>query len=159
MLDIETLGTSPGCLILSIGAVKFESGEEFYRVLTPDSRFTIDPYTVFWWLAQPEKARLAISSGIGELPQTVLKDLLAFIGSAPVWGNGVAFDNACVAAYCNVLGFKWPYRQDRCYRTIKGFYSGELTVQAPELAHHPIEDCKYQITCLRVMAESLGLEL
>lgn len=38
MLDIETLGTKPGCMVLSVGACTFnlatgEIGDEFYMTL------------------------------------------------------------------------------------------------------------------------------
>ncbi|POO54357.1 hypothetical protein CPJ18_02345 [Agrobacterium rosae] len=59
MIDIETLGTAPGSVILSVGAVTFnaetgEFGEGFYAAVEPQSAvdmgLTIDVSTLKWWM-------------------------------------------------------------------------------------------------------------
>ena len=65
MVDLETLGTAPGSVILSIGAVRFdvEKGllDEFYVNIDVESSqrlgLTIDGDTVMWWLKQSDAAR------------------------------------------------------------------------------------------------------
>jgi len=68
--DLETAGTSPNAMILSIGAVKFrEDGvilDKFYRVIDVTARTscgTIDAATVVWWMRQSQEARDAIFGG------------------------------------------------------------------------------------------------
>ncbi len=65
MIDLETLGTRPGSVILSIGAVEFDRdlglGREFYVELNQASSITAglttDDATVDWWLDQEDAAR------------------------------------------------------------------------------------------------------
>ena len=71
MLDIETLGTTPGCVIASIGACTFapESGEvarqTFYDLIdigdAVGAGLTIEYGTVLWWLRQSDEARAEIT--------------------------------------------------------------------------------------------------
>lgn len=58
MLDLETLGRGPGCVILSIGAVTFNPFGEGYKheftcniepEISKQLGFTVDPDTVAWW--------------------------------------------------------------------------------------------------------------
>ena len=69
MVDLETLGSGPGCIILSIGAAVFdpvagEIGARFYRVVNADScraqGLTSDPDTLRWWDEQTEEARAVL---------------------------------------------------------------------------------------------------
>lgn len=72
MIDLETMGTSPGCAIASIGAVIFDperphdgsTAPEFYAVVDLAScqsvGLTMDAGTVYWWLTQSQKAREAV---------------------------------------------------------------------------------------------------
>jgi len=72
MIDIETLGTEPGCAILSIGAVHFTAagrGETLYRNIDrascEDAGLEIDEETVKWWSEQDEAAQAVLSGGGG----------------------------------------------------------------------------------------------
>ena len=72
MLDLETLGTAPGCAVLSVGAVPFdvENGVRedwaFYAEISLVSclaaGLTIDPQTLAWWLKQPDRGVLERAS-------------------------------------------------------------------------------------------------
>src|SRR4051812_3766510 len=64
MIDLETLGTLPGSVILSIGAVAFDElsvapGAGFYKVISTIScescGLTKDEATEKWWLDQGEE--------------------------------------------------------------------------------------------------------
>ena len=64
MLDLETLGTSPGCIILSIGAVFFDKnglGQEFYQTIdvqsSIDAGLTMSGGTFKWWMGQQGAVR------------------------------------------------------------------------------------------------------
>ena len=70
MIDIETLGTRPGSIILSIGACAFDPADissvgsdaryEFYENIDPEDckslGLTSDPSTVAWWAKQGPEA-------------------------------------------------------------------------------------------------------
>ena len=84
MIDIETLGTKAGCVVLSIGACEFSDkgvGKEFYGCISPESctnwGLTIEPRTVLWWMNQSQDARDFITKGKQEELDTVLDALRA----------------------------------------------------------------------------------
>ncbi len=81
MMDLETLGLKPGCVVLAIGAVMFDEvtgklGETFYVTINQqsclDAGLTIDPETMAWWKKQSPDARRLLdeTSGSGGTPLT-----------------------------------------------------------------------------------------
>jgi len=149
MLDLETLGTHPGCVILSIGAVKFDRtglGKTFYARVDAqscvDAGLEIDPATVMWWLGQGEAARREVSLP-GQPLDEVLEAFLAFYTPGDrVWGNGADFDNAILveAFLACRLARPWAHKLNRCYRTVRAQYPHPGGV----VAHHALEDAKAQ---------------
>lgn len=129
MIDLETLGVNPGCVILSIGAVRFDSGKPgdwFYRRLdlrnALEKGFHIEADTLMWWFRHGESAIEHASLGGGYVFE-VLTAFKEFIGSGKmeVWGHGSTFDNDILRmAYsrCHMQGECWERRADRCYRTL-----------------------------------------
>jgi hypothetical protein len=70
MVDLETLGKLPGCVILSIGAVMFDEvtgrlGDSFYIVVNTtscvDAGLVTDPDTMEWWRKQDFAARAVLN--------------------------------------------------------------------------------------------------
>lgn len=135
MLDLETLGTRPGCVIAQIGAVAFEEATItqpfFAKVDITDAQregLVIEAETVKWWLKQEDGARAEIGDGL-----RLGKALWAFTmyhatitglngGQKPkIWGNGAAFDNVILrAAYEKAkIEAPWAFWDDRCFRTLK----------------------------------------
>lgn len=127
MLDIETLGLTPGCVILSIGAVRFDSGKPgdwFYSRIdlqsSLDAGFRIESDTLMWWFRQGETALEHGASG-GDDVNLALHNFRQFLGKDKfeLWGNGPSFDNEIVRVAmrrCGILA--WERRADRCYRTL-----------------------------------------
>jgi hypothetical protein len=131
MLDLETLGTTPGCVILSIGAVAFDSTTVLATFEAHlDARscqragLTIDADTVMWWLGREEAARAALIHG----PAIPLHDALAQFTlwlnagerTIRLWSKGPSFDAAVLGAAYRAAGLvvPWDFRQERCVRTI-----------------------------------------
>lgn len=143
MLDLETLGTRPGCAVIAIGAVKFTSTsltERFYCRLPWVGR--IEPDTVRWWLSDevPTAARLEILKPATETIEEGLLSFRDFVGDRPVWGNGADFDNAILQNRYGRFGIPcWDHRQNRCYRTLRQLYSS-VPKQPPKIPHHALED-------------------
>ncbi len=156
MLDIETLGTRPGCVILSIGAVEFDVhhglGREFYVEISQYSSryagFTSDQDTMDWWDKQDQGARGVIerTGHGGEMPHQAFRKFNEWLPEDPlVWGNGAAFDNAILIEAYARSGIKpaWSFLQDRCYRTLKNLFP-RIEVPRKGIHHHALHDARYQ---------------
>lgn len=161
MVDIETLGTEPGCVVLSIGAVRFSAsgglGEEFYESVDPDSALNygleIDPDTREWWARQPEDARAVLHDGH---PLTdALEAFSAFYGEATeLWAYSPIFDVATLGAAYDAVGIRepWTYDETRDARTMASLaVSAEPERRGTE--HHALDDAKHQA---RMVADALG---
>ena len=165
MLDLETLGTKPGSVILSIGAVLFdpktgELGETFYSVIsTKDSLsygLTVDPNTQAWWNTQSTEAKAVLTEA--QAPEakplmTVLNDFKEWVQSNTVekanrmvWGNGASFDVPLLqAAYeATALVPPWNYWGSMCYRTIKNLNKNTPAPKREGTHHNALDDAIYQ---------------
>lgn len=136
MLDLETLGTTPGCVIRSIGAVAFDPnggpmGETLYLIIDRASceaaGLTVDPDTEAWWAAQSPEARSEFDGQGMSLAEALDVFDLFYETLAPIdakadrlWCNGPSFDESILAAAYRALGRKtpWRYNAARDCRTI-----------------------------------------
>tara|TARA_R110002051_G_scaffold325727_1_gene430541 strand:- start:44 stop:565 length:522 start_codon:yes stop_codon:yes gene_type:complete len=163
MIDIETLGTKPGSLILSIAAVNFniesgESGSIFQQDIDLDSSvkqgLKIDASTVLWWLKQSTIAQRTITecSHRNEL-KNVLRRFGMWISDycskdVKVWGNSARFDLGLLdAAYdaCN-MRLPWNHFNEADVRTLVMFAPEiKKETEFEGIKHSPIDDCKHQI--------------
>lgn len=156
MLDLETLGTRPGCVIASIGAVKFSKAdgiiERFYTridiVRAVEEGFVMDPNTVKWWLSQSPEAQAELIKPEARSTIEALWGFNDFIneGEPVIWGNGASFDNAIMAgAYSHMgLALPWKFWNDRCYRTLKSMHP-ELPMPKRVGTHHnALDDAESQ---------------
>lgn len=147
MLDLETLGTAPGCVILSVGIIEFNP-----RAETPDGIFSdagkyvvvnkqdcldnflhVDPNTVAWWSKQSEEAQQVLhdAENISKaLPlRAAMVDVIDYVSehcspsTARVLGNGADFDNPILNVAAHMVGVKLPWSYGgRCYRTLKNLH-------------------------------------
>ena len=153
MIDLETLGTKPGSVIVALGAVKFGNGEildTFYERIDPEScvelGMKIDVSTVMWWLKQAEEARLEITK-----PGIPIKHVLLSFRywlqdpEAKIWGNGAAFDNVLLSDAYDRCGIQrpWEFWNDRCYRTVKGLCP-ETPFSREGTHHNALDDAASQ---------------
>lgn len=173
MVDLETLGTVPGCAILSIGAVAFDPesgklGEEFYVVVRRSSNGVFglheDAQTLKWWELQSKEARRVLyqSEGIDSIPINrsldYFKDYLAQfnLNKVEVWGNGSDFDNAILAVAYQKVGLELPWRfwNNRCYRTLKAEYRGSSKLVREGTYHNALDDARCQAEhCIQILQE------
>lgn len=160
MIDLETLGTRPGSIILSIGVVEFSVkkgiGAEFYQVVNRqscvDAGLTADVETVLWWGRQSKEAASILEESLEAAHiQEVIDALWAFftkhsIGAPRVWGNGAAFDNAIMAEAYARCGRKLPWRfsNDRCYRTLKALFPDYPEPLRIGTHHNALDDARHQ---------------
>lgn len=159
MIDIETVGTTPGSVILSIGAVYFSRvgiGDQFYVNIDPDSCEAVglvcDPETVRWWDRQSEEAIAALLSNRRSLGEA-LESFTGFLDRAKrVWANSPSFDCVLLQAAYRAAGTKapWSHRSERCVRTVKWQVPRSVTrVERKGVAHNALDDAIYQAEQVR----------
>jgi len=171
MIDIETLSTRPGGLILSIGGVVFSKDglhNEFYRNVETLSSlfagFSVDPDTVRFWNNQPFDTRAILFNSPVRVEQALF-GLTQFIPhDARVWAKGPDFDLVMLQTAYEKIGERipWAYRNARDVRTILdiGMRAG---IVAPLLfpptvqKHSALEDAKYQANQVRTVYDKLNL--
>lgn len=155
MIDLETFGTAPGSVLLSIGAVKFDRHsihkDTFYRRIDPNScvhaGMKIDIPTIMWWLNQSAEARREISLP-GEDLRSVLAGFNVWMPSpldCNVWGNGADFDGPLLAAAYAAIGLPlpWKFYNSRCYRTMKNLFP-QIEMQRSGTHHNALDDATSQ---------------
>ena len=99
MVDIETLGTGPTSVVLSIGV--FSQQFTFHEYVDIDSQLTygaqVNADTILWWMKQREEARLRQTTAV----RLRMHGFLQYVRSVPagvapdgytVWSNGASFD-------------------------------------------------------------------
>lgn len=183
MIDLETLGTQPGSVILSVGAVLFDPakpvaeclGEEFYVVINKassrDCAMTVSEDTLAWWEKQSPEARKVLSEAEGlegSAQQALdiriaLNTLRNFIPlAAKIWSNGANFDQPLLDVAYNrcSIPLPWKYWNSRCYRTVVALHPTEKAIRPPTVcAHNALEDAKWQVRHMVNVAQILELKL
>jgi len=167
MVDLETLGTKPGSVIISIGAVRFDEDgvrDEYYSRVDPDScvdvGLKIDPSTVMWWLQQADEARAEICKP-GKSLGVALKGFSEWLMKEgevdEIWGDGATFDNVLLRCAYEMAGVEmpWAYWADRCYRTMKNLYPDLAKVERTGVHHHALDDARTQAERLIEMLKAV----
>lgn len=139
MLDLETLGKAPGCIVLQIGACVFDRNgptDQTFKtaISTAASRrlgLTTDTDTLAWWADQSGEAQAVLDechAPGAPTPAEAAVYFNEFLRSANpnpdnlrLWGNGAAFDNVILRAMFAACGVEpeWPWWGDLCYRTLR----------------------------------------
>jgi len=164
MLDIETLGTAPGSVVLAIGAAASDGSEYFDQVAPTDALYrglATDPDTLAWWRKQAPEVWARQCAGTKTLPYVLEQFRLwlqkirngaegAVVGNRiRVWGDGATFDCVLVEeAYrrCN-LPCPWTYTEVYCYRTLRQLKDSKKPI--PKEHHNALSDAQAQLQHLR----------
>jgi hypothetical protein len=161
MLDLETLGTSAGARILTIGACRFnpytaEIGKLFH-VAVDDPHGIVDTSTFAWWLKQSADAQRSMHEQLEQHKRSDCSPLAAIRlfdcfceGDAEtpraeyLWSNGPAFDEAILREFYRRywMADSWPIRpsKGRCFRTLCELAGPELVRVESETAHDALSD-------------------
>lgn len=155
MIDIETLGTAPGSVILSIGAVTFNAeagtlGAEFYSAIDPrsavDAGLRMDISTLKWWMTQSDDARSAVFAGNQPLDCALreFSDFTREVDASRVWAKPPSFDLVLLEAAFKAcrLHVPWHYRSLRDVRTLLDFTGTRPTYVGT--AHNALDDARSQ---------------
>lgn len=171
MIDIETMGNTPGAAILSIGAVFIKDGklaEEFYQHIDLESclenGLKMDAGTVQWWMKQSDEARAAITLEKGVNIIAVLADFFAWVSDVAegaevhVWGNAATFDVVLMEEAFRRVGYDipWKFWGHRCYRTLKNLFPGVPKPESTGIKHHALHDAKWQALHLIAILEHIN---
>lgn len=162
MVDIESLGTSPGCVIISMAAVPFELNGmrregKVWSIDIASSLYEglfIQGETLTWWISQkPETLR---KQQTDPLPlRHVLAKFAQYIEeerTSSLWAHGSTFDIPILDVAYRRVGFDtpWAYRGVRDTRTL--FWLARLKgweprhAEKPSDKHDPKADCHRQVT-------------
>lgn len=181
MIDLETLGTVPGSVVLSIGAACSDSNtESFYdKIDIRDSLYaglTADPATLKWWSQQSREAWLE-STKVVPVPgeqdgQDTLRSRLGrftawleVLRKGPdhsatgrklrLWGDAASFDLvllACAYRAAN-MPVPWKYTEEHCYRTLRQILKSDKP--ASKLQHDALGDARAQLLHLQELLKML----
>lgn len=164
MIDLESLDTSPYCVILTIGVVTFDpkgygiaeklelrptiedQTEKFNRVINDD--------TVRWWSQQSPEA---LEEALGDYGREPFRDCMEKLykfcwNKRAVWSNGAAFDVvACETGMRQTLTeypnpIPWPFYTVRDTRTLYEIASVSLKDKkyGSKTTHKAVEDAEHQ---------------
>jgi len=184
-IDLETLGTRPGCPILSIGLAGFNyrTGEvkSIGEIGPIDLHEQIAKYglqpsgdTIRWWVTQKRSAKdgvfdgaeLSVQAAISKLVDTLPMDDDVSHPRCPlrVWGNGATFDISILEAFyaeCDVLFYGqhelFSHRNVRDMRTIMGLAGmSSKSIPFEGTPHTALDDATHQAKCIVAAMEKLG---
>jgi hypothetical protein len=160
MIDIESLGTSPDCTILSIGVVLFDPkgiGITSKLELKPSVeeqteiyKRSIDEGTLLWWSKQSPEALNEALSDEGRIPfKECMEKVYKFCWNhRAVWSNGAGFDVVVMeSAFRNLeMQIPWPYHSVRDTRTLFDICNVKLSDKKyqTKTTHKAVEDAEHQ---------------
>lgn len=171
MLDLETVGTNPGCAIIAIACTPFNANtgviyrdKTFYTAINfEDSMrygFSYDKNTVSWWLKTNEKLFVKLKEDKTTV-QEATTAFMQYMESLPkgirVWGNSARFDLGILSYFLfkqRIYTVPWTTWNERDFRTIKALNKtlAESIVFEGE-KHNPLDDNIFQIRGLRAIAQ------
>jgi len=183
MFDLETLDTLPSTIVLSIGAVIWETVQpvtgplfwrvkrRFYRILDiqsqADRKRTVSESTLIWWQRQDANARDEAFSAVRQPVTGVLNEFRRFAdvtdGINAFWANPATFDfpiwEDLAMSFSNYV--PWSYRQKYDVRTAvrEASYSAKNhmpTRPIDGVPHLPVYDCEWQIDLLTAARVKAG---
>lgn len=158
MLDIETLGTNPDCVILTVGMIKFdptnpdkEPDNGLYFRLDVDAQLamgrSVDESTLEWWNKQSADVRDEAMGDDNRVElSTFARELNKFVvGASELWAQGATFDYVVLADLYKQLGIPvpWHYYQLRDSRTLFKVL-GEPRASDRAAQHNALADCYFQ---------------
>jgi hypothetical protein len=172
MVDLETLGTSPDCVVLTVGAVKFNPCVynspygALYHKIDVDSQIklgrTIDDSTLDWWNKQDEHIR---EEALSENNRTGLEDFIKefnrfCVGVDVLWSQGPLFDFAILQNLYAQLKtpIPWHYWQIRDSRTLFSLMPFDPRKEIQVEAHNALADAYVQAQCVQKTYNHFGIK-
>jgi len=166
MLDIETLGREPGCVVMSIGAVKFGPdglGDEFHQTISLTDcvkhGLEIEAETLKWWLDQDSETQKELR-GLTPL-DSVLRQFNSWYDNVDeVWANSPSFDCEILEAAYEAAGHQepWEYYEERDHRTLRELPQAPShdEIEDAGTEHNALDDAKYQARQAYITLDRIG---
>lgn len=171
-IDLETLDTRPGCVILSLGGVKFdpfsrdEPHDEIYFKLDIDEQSalgrSISDGTMEWWSKQdPQVMEEAFSDADRDTIDDVINAIRKWMNGVDVlWGQGYGFDMTILE---NLYWQKeqpvpWNFWQVRDSRTLFKCCRKDPRKSMQTDLHNALADAFYQSKAIQLAYEELGVK-
>lgn len=149
MLDLETLGTRPGAIVLAAAFVRFsDEASCTLNLSVPDQQalgLETDPATAAWWQDQEAKhpgAWAAATQNAVPLVQALhhFGQWIAWAGPDPlVWCHGASFDAPLLGELYRRAGIPcpwqfWSVRDTRTLYDLAGINNKDYAVPPPHIA-------------------------
>lgn len=152
MLDIETLGTRPGCVVLSAALVRFaDEASTTLNMDVPQQQvlgLQVDPITQEWWALRPSELLASTANPVPLVP--ALQHLAAWIawaGPDPlIWCHGASFDAPILGELYRRAGLPcpWPFWSIRDTRTLYDLAGVDVKAYAVPPPHVALNDALAQ---------------
>lgn len=181
MIDIETLGRTPGCAIIQIAAVPFnintgKISKDIFKMSIgkgPQLKngFTSCPNTIKWWNKENKKLFEELSSSknhyvlVGRKFQQYFRSLIGH-QKIRVWGNSNRFDLGIIEGwYQKSIGnttFQpfwntWLENDCKTLTNLKPLIKKNMTFIGTK--HNAIDDCKHQIKYCHATIKALNIKM
>jgi hypothetical protein len=171
MLDAESLGNIPGCVVTQVTIVPFNiNGSEqegcyiFDRKLHIGEQIAmgleVDSDTLAWWMQQDAEVRKQVMTGTQEV-RFFCKDLELYIAGVVashkeyrIWSTSAKVDFGCVPVLFKRVQHPYPiyHRSERCARTfleMTKLRHPKMKLPKGVTTHNAEDDCKRQIADLQ----------
>jgi hypothetical protein len=172
MIDLETLGVEPDCVVITIGAIKFdpftdtEPHSGLYLRCDVDEQTnmgrTVDDNTLAWWAKQDEAIK---EEAFGEHERSSMDQVTRAInkfcvGLDVLWCQGPLFDYAILQNLYKQVGkpAPWHYWQIRDSRTLFSMMPTDPRKAIQESLHNALADCYYQAKCVQQSYKHFGVK-
>lgn len=174
MIDLETLGTGPDCVILQIAAVPFDLAglrpklhDFFLPRLDIDEQLKlgrkIEDGTLRWWATgHADKFGVIMSTRVTKTFYEALSELCAYIKRMNpdcIWSHGATFDIPILTHAFYQSGLEWPckyncFRDTRTLLWMKDISSFADLPETNENSHNALADANYQARCVSLLLGS-----
>lgn len=178
MIDIETLGQGPGCVITSVALVPFNLNGKPLEDSTPfqiqlhigeqlAEGYTMNMDTLEWWLNNSLEVRRSTFGGVGWLSE-LTTELVEYIQQIEkeyktyrLWATSAKMDYGCIHYTFAKQGKPYPFNHtaEHCARTVRNLT--KMLVPGYKLDadkgrnHDAIRDCITQIDQLQKQYQAL----
>lgn len=172
MVDIESLGTRPGCVVLAAAFVRFsDEAHTTLNLSIPDQEalgLEIDPDTAAWWRDQEAKHPGAWAAATANpVPLKVgLEHIAAWLAWASpnedplIWCHGATFDAPILGELFRRAGVPcpWKFWNIQCTRTLynlAGISNKDYAVPPPHIAlNDAIEQTRAANAALAILSRA-----